>query len=199
MNEEVIVAGLTDDNVSSRVSLDSILSVEAKQNHVEDIEIPSRYYRNCLKILPVNIQTIFVYWEVTDVLLKDLCVNFPLLLKIFDQNGANELLRIGIDSEIGSAYLNAYWSERKLVAQIGYIDNIGDFNAVLSSGELLMPSDQLHFSDSSTWLNKKEKFEEIVKSSIGQNMPSSSSIMSQLNLEAYDARVNSLSSLTLAK
>ncbi|MEY4504448.1 MAG: hypothetical protein RL154_742, partial [Pseudomonadota bacterium] len=197
--EEVIKASLTKDSVSSRVSLDSILSVEANIKPQDNIEIPSRYYRNYLKVLPVNVQTVFVYWEVTSALLEEKSASLPLVIKLFDTNEPNELLRFGIYEEVGSTYLNAYWNEKKLTAEIGYVSEDGVFVPILSSGKLSMPSDKLHIAKEQTWMKKVENFEEIIRASISYDTPSSSSLTKQMQLAFYDARLNSLSSFSITQ
>lgn len=198
MNNEVIVAGLATDSVSSKVSLDSTLSFEASAFSSNDVEIPTRYYKDYLKVLPVNVQTVFVYWELTQDCLQTYDVSLPLVLKIFDEENGNELLRVGVTSDVGSTYLNAYWSEKKVVAEIGYLEE-GDFKPVLSSNHLTMPSNQLHVESSSKWLEKASKIENIIKASMEEDTPSSSATIKQIENIFYDARLNTLSSFALVK
>ena len=197
MNEEVISAGLTEDSVSSKISLDYTLGVEASIQKCEDIEIPHRYFRNYLTVLPVNVRAIFVYWEVTDSLMKQNGVSFPLILKIYDESG--ELLRFGVFEDLGSTYANAYWNEKGIFAELGYLNENDEFISLISSNKLGMPSDRLHVSNSETWMSKQENFEEIIKASLERDMPTSSSITKQMQLALYDARLNTLSSFSILR
>jgi hypothetical protein len=84
MNEEIISAGLIEDAISSRASLGSTLTTEISHVAQDDIEIPTRYWRNSLKILPVNVNTVYVYWEITPDLMSSKEITFPLILKIYN-------------------------------------------------------------------------------------------------------------------
>lgn len=201
MNEEIISAGLSEDSISSRVTLGSTLVAETAGSKQDDIAIPHRYWRNSLKILPVNVKTVFVYWEITSDLMASRDAAFPLILKISDESELSELMRFGVFEEIGSSYVNAYWNEKSLAAELGYLNEFGEFIPLLSSNKLVMPSDRLHITtgEGQTWMSKFESFEEIIKASMEQDMPTSSSIMRQMQLAFYDARLNSLSSFSITK
>lgn len=109
----------------------------APVEHTEN-QIPHGYNVNTIVIMPVNIDTSFIYWEVTDRLLngnrrKLKSGSARLMVKVFEAESMNEVCSFEVKERIGKNYINYQPSLRPLVAEIGIMNGKG-FSGLLKSG-----------------------------------------------------------------
>jgi hypothetical protein len=76
----------TEDSFSSNTHPTLLFGEEAKGFVGEDeFKIPSKYETSYLRLLPANVNTVFVYWEITDSLISSAVSEFDTFaLKLLD-------------------------------------------------------------------------------------------------------------------
>ncbi len=122
-------------------------SAKEKIHHITAVdapEIPSGYNIDTIVLMPVNMDTSFVYWEVTDSLLggsqKKLDAGTAkLMVKVYESDGMIEICSFEVMERIGKSYVNYQSSFRPLVAEIGVINGKG-FVGLLKSRKVYSPS-----------------------------------------------------------
>ncbi len=95
-------------------------------------EIPRRYNIDTLVVMPVNADTSFIYWEVTDELIEQRCggPNAELVVRVFE--GGSEVCSFSTGETVGKHYIKYPASFRPLAAEIG-IRKDGGFVALLKT------------------------------------------------------------------
>ena len=101
-------------------------------------QVPPGYNVNTIVIMPVNSNTSFIYWEITDRLLngsrrKLNSGSAQIMVKVFEADCLKEVCSFEVRKRIGKNYINYQPSLRPLVAEIG-IMNGGGFKGLLKSG-----------------------------------------------------------------
>jgi hypothetical protein len=107
-------------------------------------QIPHGYNIDTIVIMPVNIDTSFIYWEITDRLLKGKkrklkTGSAQLIVKVFEANFLREVCSFEAKERIGKNYINYQPSFKPLIAEIG-ISNGSGFVGLLKSGTVSSPS-----------------------------------------------------------
>lgn len=163
-----IEESLKEDQFSSHVHCGELFGGEDKKiKGDERFFVPEKYGRDTLVLLPVNVQTQFVYWEITDNLLKKAPVNDPVLmvrLLEVDQKPQNECARFYVPGALGSHYVNGSLANKKLSAVLGCFDHTGSFFELLHSNTIVTPNDTIMASDE-VWMQKSEGWEKIMRAS----------------------------------
>jgi hypothetical protein len=103
-----------------------------------DHQIPGGYNIDTIVIMPVNTDTSFVYWEVTDRLLNGSRKKLKngsaqLMVKVFEADCLKEVCSFEVRERIGKNYINYQPSFKTLIAEIG-VSNGSGFVALLRSG-----------------------------------------------------------------
>lgn len=164
-----IEANLKDESFSSNTHPTLLFGEEAKDYSGMDYKIPSKYSIDTLKLLPVNVNTIFVYWEITDKLLNGSSFEtFALKLFELNGNGESEVLGFYFKDKISSKYANAHLPSKSLVAAIGGIDSNGRFVELLRSNKVKMPNDTVTTimeNNEEVWMSKQSDWMELIKAS----------------------------------
>jgi len=130
--------------------------------------IPDRYNLDTVVLLPVNPKKEYVYWEVSDKTSDSWLAKFGIskpvfILKVFQTNGENieELASVRVE-KYGSWYFDLYCPEMNLWAELGILDNMGNYFTIVSSKKIKMPSDKVSSEiDKETWMTVGEKIEQI--------------------------------------
>lgn len=109
-----------------------------------DHQIPVGYNLDTIVIMPVNIDTSFIYWEVTDRLLKGNLRKLKtgsalLMIKVLETDCLKEVCSFEVKERIGKNYINYQPSFRPLVAEIGIMNGSG-FIGLLRSRIVSSPS-----------------------------------------------------------
>jgi hypothetical protein len=107
--------------------------------------IPAGYNIDTVVIMPVNVQTSFVYWEVTGSLLNGSGKKLKnrssrLMLKVYEGDFRKELCSFEVKEMVGSRYVNYRPSLRPLVAEIGVMSGRG-YKGLIRSGAVTGSSD----------------------------------------------------------
>jgi len=168
-----------------------------------EYEIPHRYYMDMMMFLPVNIETSFVYWEVTPGLLEEHHINLDRLkTKVYamDDGGyEEEMVEFQVSTELGKFYLHFKAAMRQVQARMGFYNERGEFVAILFSNIFRMPNDRIEFSDDELWMSIDENTREIIRASMQKETggPSSRGLFEEKIIEL--AKLRGFSSSDLIK
>ncbi|MEO5358739.1 MAG: DUF4912 domain-containing protein [Nitrospirae bacterium YQR-1] len=111
---------------------------------VEQYEIPSRYNIDTLVLLPVNEQSIFLYWELTDKLLGANPDSAQLTIKVYEvkagkKTGNKEIYSTTVTGSVGEIHIDTGEAFRPMAAAIG-VDSGGAFKELVKSNQVNIPS-----------------------------------------------------------
>jgi hypothetical protein len=135
-----------------------------------DYEIPSFYNIDTLKCLSVNVNTVYVYWEVTEALLESKGVlGSALLVKLCDEEAGDELMNFFITERLSCRFVNIHLPNRTIHAKIGALID-GVFVEFLRSNSFFTPTDEITMGTDELWMSKSKDFEEILKASISSDL-----------------------------
>lgn len=132
-------------------------------------EVPDRYGIDTLVFLPVNLETSFVYWEITQQLLELHHIGIDRLRAkvIATDNGRDEeLSEFPTTTELGKFYLHFKAPMLRVQARLGYYDESGRFVVLMTSNTFRMPGDRIEFSEDEVWMSIDENTREIIKASM---------------------------------
>ncbi|MGE4497316.1 MAG: DUF4912 domain-containing protein [Deferribacterales bacterium] len=133
--------------------------------------IPNRYQIDTAVLLPINPRKEYVYWEVADSTVNRFrsehsSPEVSFVLKIYGGNGeenADELASVRV-GRYGNWFFDLYVPDRLIWAEIGLLDNKGNYFAVAQSRRVRMPSDKIsEIIDEETWMTVGEKIEDIYR------------------------------------
>ncbi|MDD3466851.1 MAG: DUF4912 domain-containing protein [Campylobacterales bacterium] len=196
----------TDDSFSSNTHPTLLFGEEAKEFALEDeFKIPLKYEVGYLRLLPVNVNTVFTYWEITDSLIANVTDNFEsFVLKLLDESeNKKEIISFYFKDKLSSRYINAYMPSKSLIAVIGVMDTSGNFHEILRSNKISMPSDIMTESQEEEWMSKKSDWMELIRASVSHfsHAKSSISIVKEMEfLKKYGQKsVSGMSSSELVK
>lgn len=107
-------------------------------------EIPSGYNIDTIVLMPVNMDTSFIYWELTDNLLEDSekklkTGSAQLMLRVLEEESRNEVCYFEIKDRVGKSYINHQRSFQSLIAEVGVLNGKG-FVGLLKSRSVSSPS-----------------------------------------------------------
>lgn len=206
-SENLIKESLETENDFSSAShaVDNFAS-EAKPVETE-YEIPSRYNKDTLRIILVNTEKYFVYWEVSDKTLDEKKINLEsekLYFKIDDIDG-NELYSFDSSFALGDYYINSKFEDMDILVKVGVMEN-GEFKELFSSNVVHTFSSKINFpsqDEYETLMSKGYSWSEIIRSTVEHfdKAGSSSKYVEELERlrnfiqEGEKAGVSSISSL----
>ncbi|MBF0344105.1 MAG: DUF4912 domain-containing protein [Nitrospirae bacterium] len=186
----------TDDAVDSHTI--EIFASEDSRYPIEDkVEIPQRYDINELVILPVNKNTLFVYWEITD----DFFQNWQrqkglssavLVLSVFELSPekATHIAAFSVSELSGRRYITYQTNFKPTFAAIGVFKDKVYYNMLLSR-TIYYPSYRLEAIStkliSEFWLNQTEEQLRLIQVSTGQMLNQKSEdciVQERLEIEA---------------
>lgn len=169
-SESLIKESLKNENDFSSAShvVDNFAS-EAKPAQ-EEFEIPSRYNKDTLRIILVNTEKYFVYWEVSDKTLDNEKINLDnekLYFKIDDING-NELYSFDSSFALGDYYINSKFEDMDILVRVGVMEN-GSFKELFSSNVIHTFSSKINFPSQEEYealLSKGYSWSEIIRTTV---------------------------------
>jgi hypothetical protein len=196
--------------VVSRRGRERRFTAESNDALSEFRETPMGYNIYTIVIMPVNMNTSFIYWEVTDKLLNGrrkglLDGSSQLMLKVFETDLKREIYSFPLRDRIGKHYLQYRDSFNPLVAEIGMLRG-KRFTGLLRSSPATMQSSAGQSSagnagSDEVWMKKTRNTHEIV-SMTGRESVKKNSRLHSLIMHYYHAartpRYSPLSSGTLA-
>lgn len=174
-----IEANIKDESFSSNTHPTLLFGEEAKDYSGVDYKIPSSYGIDTLRLMPVNVNTVFMYWEITDRLVGGRDFNtFAVKLYEINESGEKEVLGFYFKERVASKYVNAYMPSKNLVAVVGGMDERGIFIELIRSNVVKMPSDIVNImeNDEETWMSKKSEWVELIRASISHFSHAKSSV-----------------------
>jgi hypothetical protein len=170
---------------------------------VAEYEIPSRYNKDTLRMLFVNTEKYYVYWEVSDETLEksglDLTID-KLVFKIYDIDGT-ELYSFESSFALGDHYIKRKFENMDIFVKIGRtVDN--DFVELQTSNTIHTFSSQINLPDekSDAWIKKSYGWSEVIRSTIHHySGASSASYVEEMERLKHftDEEEQRLSSLTI--
>lgn len=138
--------------------------------------IPDRYMADALVLMPVNLETVFVYWEITPELFSQYpAMRHDLKTKIVALEEERELAEFSVERDLGNYYAQVDAAMKHLQARMGFYDSSNAFVVVMASNIFSMPNDRIELSDDEIWMNMDEHTREILLRSLEKKAPSMSS------------------------
>ncbi len=121
-------------------------------------EIPWAYEIDTVNIMPVNVNTSFIYWEITErlinrTLLQLNIASVKLMVKIFGRGRQKEIYSFDINEMIGHNYIDYLTPSKFLTAEVGIIMG-RKFTRLLKSNTISVPYVENRNSDKETWMKK---------------------------------------------
>ncbi len=158
---------------------------EAKYIAGEEYAIPFCYYRDKVVFLPVNRDTSYVYWEITEGFLADSgAVGRELVAKVYDlEEGERELCGFGVHHLISNMYVHFRVDMHPVQVCIGYMDEAGHFVILLRSNVFTTPGTEVHFSDDEVWMSIDGDTKAIIRASLGGGDAAGENLSSRSILE----------------
>ncbi|RXJ65873.1 hypothetical protein CRV08_14100 [Halarcobacter ebronensis] len=156
-SENLIKESLENENDFSSAThvIDNLVAVNKPK--ATEYEIPTRYNKDTLRIILVNTEKYFVYWEVSDKTLAEKGIDLnkeKLYFKLDDING-NELYSFESSLALGDYYVNSEFENKDIFVKAGVIKN-GEFIELISSNVIHTFSSKINFPS-------QEKYEELLK------------------------------------
>ncbi len=158
---------LEDDFSSSSHVIDTL--VEEGEPVVQEYEIPDRYNKDTLRILMVNTQKYFVYWEVSDETLAKNNIDLgkdKLYFKVYDSNN-QELYSFESSFALGKYYVKRLFENMNVYVKVG-LTKEDDFVELITSNTIHTFSSQINLpsSEDEVWIRKKMGWTEVIRSTI---------------------------------
>lgn len=187
---------LGDSVPSSMEHTPQIFAEEIRQISGEEYSIPCCYGRESLVFLPVNRDTSFAYWEITEALAEAKgALGRTLLGKVYDLSaGEAELCTFSVSDYVGNMYVHFRVDMHPVQVRIGYMDEQGSFVLLLSSNVFVTPGTEVVFSDEEVWMSVDGETREIIRASLGvegHGEYSSRTLMEERMLEMARKRIYS--------
>lgn len=169
-NELLRKESLKGGSVSSHThSVETLVEEVKEYGRASEFIIPERYYTNKLVILPVNVSTNFIYWEITEEYIRskysDKYEYFMLKVMEEGQDGTSEITHISVNGEVGSCYVHHYTPNKTMFAVLGIVDKEGRFIELLQSNRVVTPGDTVNYQDE-VWMSKMADWMEIIHASL---------------------------------
>lgn len=160
-----------EDNFSSHThSIETLTSELGDYGRANQFEIPKRYFINTLVLLPVNVQTSFIYWEINEDYIKNIYdgpYEYFVVRAIEKQEGGEkDLTNVKVSGNVGSQYLNYYIPNRPIYVTLGVMDRMGKYIPLLTSNTIFTPSDLVNTTGDEVWMSKMSDWMEIIHASL---------------------------------
>jgi len=158
---------LENDFSSSSHVIDTL--VEEGEPVVQEYKIPDRYNKDTLRILMVNTQKYFVYWEVSDETLTKNNIDLgkdKLYFKIYDTNN-QELYSFESSFALGKYYVKRPFENMNVYVKVG-LTKEDDFVELITSNTVHTFSSKVNLpsSEDEVWIRKKMGWTEVIRSII---------------------------------
>ncbi len=170
-------------------------AVSIRDSMPEISEIPLGYNADTIVIMPVNIDTSFVYWEVTDRMLngkkKILSAgSAQLIIKVFEVNRKNEVYAFEAGTRIGRHYLTHNLPFKPLVAEIGLLKG-KRFTGLLKSKPMAVTAPGPMAGSDEVWMQRIKNTCTVVKEADRERVKNFSRLNSLLMKYYHAARASS--------
>lgn len=169
-NELLRKESLKEDSFSSHTHGVGTMAEEMKDyGRISEFQIPERYYNNKLVILPVNVSTNFIYWEITTDHIKshyDGEYDY-FMIRVIEQKeeGEKEITHFSVSGDLGRYYINHYTPNKNMYASMGVMGKDGKFVELLRSNVVSTPSDTVNYQNE-VWMSKMADWMEVIHASL---------------------------------
>lgn len=121
-------------------------------------DIPRGYNIDTIVIMPVNVNTNFIYWEITEKLLngrrkKIDTGSAKLMIKVFETDQEKEIYSFEASDRIGNHYISHHAAFSSIYAEIGLLKN-KRFTGLLRSNPLTVPSAEKKSKENNLWMTR---------------------------------------------
>ncbi|WP_421715407.1 DUF4912 domain-containing protein [Arcobacter arenosus] len=158
---------LENDFSSSSHVIDTL--VKEGEPVVQEYKIPDRYNKDTLRILMVNTEKYFVYWEVSDETLVKNNIDLgkdKLYFKVFNTDN-QELYSFESSFALGKYYVKRPFENMNVYVKVG-LTKEDDFIELITSNTVHTFSSQVNLpsSEDEVWIRKKMGWTEVIRSTI---------------------------------
>ncbi len=162
---------LKEDSFSSHEhAIDSFASEVSEYAKATDFDIPEKYGDNRVVILPVNVRTEFIYWELSDEYVRSIydgeIQNYTIRVYEAGSETSKELTRFSVRGNLGRYYLSYYAPNRSIFGVLGVIDKNGNFIEILKSNRVTTPGDTISSEQDEVWMSKVSDWMEVIHASL---------------------------------
>lgn len=168
-SDELVKESLNNENDFSSSShvLDTL--VQEGEPKAPEYSIPHRYNKDTVRILMVNTEKYYVYWEVSDKTIEDKKLdleNNKLNFKVYDLNG-NVLYSFDSSFALGDYYVKKVFENQEIFVKVETTKD-DEVIELLSSNTIHTFSSQMNLpsSEDEVWIRKKMGWTEVVRSTI---------------------------------
>ena len=140
-----------------------------KKAVVPDYQVPSYYEQDILFFLPISPGEEYAYWEVSpgtnNKLQKELEVNechYEIRVYCTGNEGVQQLAQHSVSSK-GDYYFRLWAPLKTLWAELGVWDKNGRFHTIMSSFQIVMPSDVVSSNVDMKWMTVSDNWDNIYK------------------------------------
>jgi hypothetical protein len=143
-------------------------SVAKKKSPAPDADkIPHGYNEDTIVIMPVNADTNFIYWEITERLLKRKRKtphrrSEKLVIRVFEEDSRREAYSFNISERIGKHYMKFNGPQKPLVAEIGVIRG-RTFTSILRSDPTTVSPSSANTAGDEIWMQRIRDTYEIIR------------------------------------
>lgn len=162
---------IENDFSSTSHAIDTI-TYDNPNEEVNKFPIPSRYNRDYLRLLPVNLSTYYIYWEVSDQTLQQnqLDLNHDqLIFKIY--HGERIVFEFTSSFALGEYFLDQTFEDRDIHVSIGFPkDNV--FTELMHSNTVHTFSNQLKWPspEDEIWIKREKVWIDMLTSTMQSQM-----------------------------
>lgn len=145
--------------------------VEIKeQNQIN--KLPERYNTDKLIFLPIDPYRGFLYWELSDALIKKYGFNnehFDKILRVYElekykKDDLSDYIEIHVNKDANNWYLNFKSPDKHYIAELGFIKD-GKYIKLLTSNEVYAPRDNVSNQLDELWMLKDDKYKLLLEAS----------------------------------
>lgn len=137
----------------------------------EDFEIPLKYNKNRLVLLPVNTTKYYFYWEFTSEFFNYNNKKLDsIVLRVMNED-LNEVLSFETSEELGEYFFTKNINDKNIFVEVGfYLEK--EFIALLTTKTIKPFSKNITYTtlENEVWMEKQKGFSEIIKSSLDPNI-----------------------------
>ena len=168
-SDELVKESLNNENDFSSSShvLDTL--VQEGEPEVPEYEIPSRYNKDTLRILMVNTEKYFVYWEVSDKTIEEKNLDLQkdkLYFKIYDADG-NIVYSFESSFALGDYYVKKVFENQEIYVKLSTSKDEEEIELLTSntihtfSSKVNLPS-----NEDEVWVRKKMGWTEVIRTTM---------------------------------
>ncbi len=169
MNHQLTQDSLEKNDFSSTTHSIEVISYDSSLEVPKEYQIPDRYYKDQLVLLPINSSKFYLYWEFTDNLLQKFNLDYASQIKFKVVNSEAKTLKdIDCLGEVGEYFVNNLKYSTNIRVIAGYYNQTGEFVEIMHSNQIGAFNTEINYKDENklVYLKKEKGFSEIIRSSL---------------------------------